>query len=225
MTIHALQSQSGVLPPHTGADPPITALIRPAHVGDVTAIIDLHRRAFADTFGGAFGRNGIERGTQALACAWQRQGAAAVRGMLVAEQDDQLIGTITLRTWEMTSDDAGIAELAFQEVLGMWGSTRSLFALSILDHRIDHHEGFVSDVAVLESYRRNGVARRMVARAEEEARARRKRFLGLYVSSHNTSARNLYLSLGFVEAHTRRSLLAWLFFRQGTWYYMRKSLL
>jgi ribosomal protein S18 acetylase RimI-like enzyme len=214
-----------MMPPRAAAAPAIAAVIRPARLSDITAIVDLHSRAFADTFGGAFGRSGVERGAQALAAAWRRQGAASMRGMLVAEQDGQLIATTTLRTWEMGGDDAGAAELAFQEVLGVWGATRSLFALSLLDHRIAHHEGFLADVAVLEPYRRSGVARSLIARAEEEARARRKRFLGLYVSSRNTSARNLYQSLGFVDAHTRRSLLAWLFFGQGTWHYMRKSLL
>jgi ribosomal protein S18 acetylase RimI-like enzyme len=187
--------------------------------------VDLHSRAFADTFGGAFGRGRVERGAQALAAAWRRQGAASMRGMLVAEHDGRLIGTTTLRTWEMGGDDAGAAELAFQEVLGVWGAARSLFALSLLDHRIAHHEGFLADVAVLDAYRRRGVARALLARAEEEARARRKRFLGLYVSAGNAGARALYRSLGFEVARTRRSLFAWLMFGQGRWHYMRKSLL
>ncbi len=199
-------------------------LIRPARLGDIAAIIDLHSRAFADTFGGAFGRGGIERGTQAIAAAWRRQGAVAMRGMLVAERDGQMIGTTTLRTWEMVCDDADSAELAFQEILGVWGAARSLFALSLLNHHIDHHEGFLADVAVLEAYRHSGVAHSLIARAEEDARARRKRFLGLYVSARNTCARSLYQSLGFTDARIRRSPLAWLFFGQGTWHYMRKSL-
>jgi ribosomal protein S18 acetylase RimI-like enzyme len=225
MTTHAIQSQPGMLSPQATAAPAIAAVIRPARLGDIAAIVDLHSHAFADTFGGAFGRGGIERGARALAAAWRRQGAASMRGMLVAEQDGRLIGTTTLRTWEMGGDDAGAAELAFQEVLGVWGTARSLFALSLLDHRIEHHEGFLADVAVLEPYRRSGVARSLIARAEEEARARRKRFLGLYVSARNARARSLYQSLGFVDAHIRHSLFAWLFFGQGTWHYMRKSLL
>jgi ribosomal protein S18 acetylase RimI-like enzyme len=148
-----------------------------------------------------------------------------MRGMLVAEYDGRLIGTTTLRTWEMGGDDTGAAELAFQEVLGIWGAARSLFALSLLDHRIAHHEGFLADVAVVDAYRRRGVARLLLARAEEEARARRKRFLGLYVSAGNSGARSLYHSLGFEIAHSRRSLFAWMMFGQGTWHYMRKSLL
>jgi len=225
MTTHALQSPHSLAASVAPAGPAIAAEIRPARLDDIAAIVDLHSRAFADTFGGAFGRGHIDLGTKALATAWRSQGPASMRGMLVAEHDGLLIGTITLRTWEMGGYDTGAAEMAFQEVLGVWGATRSLFALSLLDHQIAHHEGFLADVAVLEPYRRSGVARSMLARAEEEARARHKRFLGLYVSSGNSGARGLYRSLGFVDAHTRRSLFAWMLFGQGTWHYMRKSLL
>jgi ribosomal protein S18 acetylase RimI-like enzyme len=224
MTTHALHSQNDLAQSreHAALDP--APLIRMARLDDIGAIVALHSDAFADTFGGAFGRGRIQRGAAALAATWRRQGAVALRGMLVAEHEGRLIGTTTLRTWEMGGDDAGAAELSFQEELGLWGAARSLFALSLLDHRIEHHEGFLADVAVLAAYRRSGVARSMLARAEEEARARRKRFLGLYVSANNTGALHLYRSLGFATVHTRRSLFAWLFFGQGTWYYLRKSL-
>ncbi|EFO81997.1 GCN5-related N-acetyltransferase [Oscillochloris trichoides DG-6] len=224
MTSHALVRNSNLLAAPL-AGPTIALRIRPAYLDDVPAILALHRTAFADTFGGAFGHAQMDRGVQALATTWQRQGDAAMRGMLVAEHEGHLIGTTTMRTCEMGNYDAAIAEAVFQEVLGSWGAMRSMFALSLLDHQIDHHEGFLTDVAVVEGYRRSGVARSLLIRAEEEARARHKRFLGLYVSARNTSAINLYHQLGFVHATTRHSFFAWLFFGQGTWYYMRKSLL
>ncbi|NTW04414.1 MAG: GNAT family N-acetyltransferase [Oscillochloris sp.] len=219
-----MSSPQGRVPVREVTGSTIAALIRPACLDDVDAIVELHSQAFADTFGGAFGRSRIGVGAQALATAWRRQGPSSMRGMLVAEYRGCLIGTTTLRTWEMGGDDTTAAEMAFHEVLGAWGATRSIFALSLLDHRIAHHEGFLADVAVVESYRRSGVARSLLVRAEEEARARYKRFLGLYVSAHNTGARSLYQHLGFVTTRTRRSLLAWLFFGQGTWHYMRKNL-
>ena len=76
------------------------------------------------------------------------------------------------------SDDTGAAELAFQQVLGLWGATRSIFALSLLDHQIDRAEGYITDVAVLSPYRRRGVAQALLARAEEEARVRRSLLAG-----------------------------------------------
>lgn len=201
-----------------------TPLIRPARLDDVRAILALHREAFADKFGGAFGPGRADRGVAALAAAWQRQGIAGLRGMLVAEQGGAIIGTASLRTWEMSANDGGAAEIAFHEELGLWGATRSLFALSLLDHPIDRNEGFISDVAVLPEHRRGGVAQALLAQIERDALARSKRFLGLYVSARNEGARALYRRIGFYDVRVRRSFLARLFFGQGRWVYMRKDL-
>src|SRR5919197_581829 len=89
---------------------PLTIDIRPARMDDVYPILGLHREAFADKFGAAFGASGAARGIEAMAEAWRRQGANALRGMLVAVADGQVIGTITLRTWEMGSDNSGAAQ-------------------------------------------------------------------------------------------------------------------
>jgi ribosomal protein S18 acetylase RimI-like enzyme len=198
--------------------------IRTARMADIDSTIVLHREAFADKFGGAFGADNIERGMHALAATWRRQGPAALRGMLVVEHNGQIIGTATLRTAEMSNDDGGAAEIVFHQMLGMWGAARSLFALSLIDHRIGREEGFITDVAVLLPYRRQGVARALLARAEEEARAKQKRYLGLYVSAANEGARRLYQSIGFVDVRVRRSWLAQLLFGQRRWIYMRKDL-
>lgn len=192
---------------------------------DIYPILALHGEAFADKFGAAFGANGMARGVEAMAEAWRRQGLPALRGMFVAEADEQIVGTITLRTWEMGGDNTGAAELAFHQVLGVWGALRSIFALSLLDHQIDRAEGYITDVAVLSEYRRRGVAQAMLARAEEEARIRRKRYVALYVSAKNTGAIALYRQFGFTQRRVRRSLLAGWMLRQHAWLFMRKELL
>ncbi|GAB4434790.1 MAG: GNAT family N-acetyltransferase [Chloroflexi bacterium OHK40] len=212
-------------PAARAARPTIPVTVRAARLDDIGPILALHREAFADKFGGAFGAQGAERGASALAAAWRRQGPSALRGMLVADYEGQVVGTTTVRTWEMSGDDSGAAELAFHEVLGLWGAARSLFALSLLDHRIERGEAFITDVAVLEPFRRGGVARALLDRAEQEARLRARRFLGLYVSARNDAARRLYHAVGFHDVRVRRSLLAWMIFGQGRWIYMRKDLL
>jgi len=203
---------------------PLTIDIRPARMEDIYPILALHHEAFADKFGAAFGAYGATRGIEAMAEAWRRQGASALRGMLVATADNQVIGTITLRTWEMAGDNTGAAELAFHQVLGTWGALRSIFALSLLDHPIARDEGYITDVAVLSQYRRRGVAQALLARAEEEARIRRKRYLGLYVSASNRGAYELYRRCGFAARRVRRSLLAGWVLRQRSWIFMRKDL-
>ncbi len=204
--------------------PPLQIDIRAAQMSDIYPILSLHREAFADKFGAAFGAQGMARGVEAMAEAWRRQGVGALRGMLVAEADSQVVGTITLRTWEMGGDNTGAAEMAFHQVLGAWGALRSIFALSLLDHQIDRAEGYITDVAVLSPFRRRGIARALLARAEEEARIRRKRYLGLYVSASNHGAYDLYRRCGFVARRVRRSLLAGWVLGQRSWVFMRKDL-
>ncbi len=198
--------------------------IRPARMTDIYPILGLHRESFADKFGAAFGRGGTARGLEAMAEAWRRQGPSALRGMLVAIINDQVVGTISLRTWEMAGEPSGAAEMAFHSVLGTWGAMRSIFTLSLLDHTIERSEGYVTDVAVLGSYRRRGIARALLARAEEEARIRAKRFLGLYVSAANKGAHTLYEQTGFIDWRMRRSFLAGVILHQSAWNYMRKEL-
>ncbi|NCC35471.1 MAG: GNAT family N-acetyltransferase [Chloroflexia bacterium] len=213
-----LQAPTRVMPVLDGVT------VRPARMPDVGAILGLHREAFADKFGGAFGVDATERGAAALAATWEHQGAVAMRGMFVAEYQGQIVGTTTIRTWEMISDQDASVEVVFHEELGFWRTIRSLFVLSLLDHQIGRREGFITDVAVLPAYRRSGIAQMLLARAEQEALLRGKHHLGLYVSQRNEAARALYQRLGFYQHRSRRSLLTWFFFGQGHWLYLRKNL-
>ena len=198
--------------------------IRQAHLADIETIVELHREAFADKFGGAFGRQGTHRGAEALALAWQQQGSRALRGMFVAEHEGAVVATTSLHTQEMGVDSSGAAERAFQQVLGFWGATRSLIALSLIDHRVTRDEAFITDVAVVPAYRRRGLARALLAHVEQEALRARKHYLGLYVSANNRAACELYRQLGFVEVRQRRSWLAQFLFKQRLWLYLQKPI-
>ena len=92
----------------------------------------LHREAFSDKFGAAFGMRRSDLGVEAMAEAWRRQGALALRGMLVAVLDQQIVGTISMRTADSVGDNDGSAEQAFYQVLGHWRALRSIMVLSLI---------------------------------------------------------------------------------------------
>lgn len=60
----------------------------------------------------------------------------------------------------------------------------------------------IANVAVHPDYRRQGIARRLMEAALEQARHRGGRWLALQVESDNQGAIDLYRSLGFVEQET-----------------------
>ncbi len=142
----------------------------------------------------------------------------------MAEWEGQVIGTTMLRTAEMDNDFSATTRMAFQQILGPWGATRSIFALSLLSHQIDRQEGFITDVAVVKRFRRYGVATSLMEYAEQYAREQHKRYLGLYVSRLNQGAQHLYTRAGFHTVRVRRSLLTQLIFGHRAWLYMRKEL-
>lgn len=205
--------------------PAETLAIRAARMEDIYPILALHSEAFSDKFSAAFGgARGHARGVEAMAEAWRRQGLPALRGMFVAVLEQRVVGTISLRTWDMPHEGSAAAELAFHYVLGMWGALRSMFTLSLLDHQIGRGEGYITDVAVLHAYQRRGIARALLMHAEDDARRRQRQYLGLYVSATNAPAIALYRSCGFADASVRNSWVAGWILRQRSWIYMRKEL-
>lgn len=65
-------------------------------------------------------------------------------------------------------------------------------------------QGFVAYMAVEPSHRRDGIASRLLAAAEDEARRRGLPYMGLMVTEENAAARALYERAGYL---TERRLL------------------
>ena len=202
----------------------LALMIRPAIMDDLVPMLQLQALAFADKFSSAFGKRGIQRGVAALHQSHQMQGPSSLQGMYVMLAGGEIVGTITLRTVEMRPDDVGLVEQAFLRELGAWGAFRAVHALSQIDHRIGRDEGFISDVAVAEHYRRRGIAQAMMRHSMTLARELGKKRLGLYVSASNHSARALYRNLGFSEGQVRRSWWNALFLGERRWIYMSYNL-
>ena len=67
-------------------------------------------------------------------------------------------------------------------------------------------EGFVYDIEVREQFRGQGYGRATMLAGIEKARELGAETVGLHVFGHNTPARALYRSLGFVETNVSMSL-------------------
>src|SRR5688572_11703940 len=103
--------------------------IRPALMEDLEAMLDLHVVAFNDKFRATFGVKHIEHGRAAMVRAHQLQGMQSLAGMYVARLDGEVVGTITLRTWDMHVDDPMATERAFYQTLGFWRTVRALYTM------------------------------------------------------------------------------------------------
>ena len=86
-----------------------------------------------------------------------------------------------------------VAESSSGEVLGYAG------VLVVLD------EGFITNVAVRPTYRRQGIARELLAVFNRFAEGKQLAFLTLEVRVSNTPAIALYQSMGFEEAGRRKN--------------------
>lgn len=64
-------------------------------------------------------------------------------------------------------------------------------------------EGYINNVAVLQSYRRRGLARHLLSMLEKDAAELTLSFLTLEVRESNIAARNLYSSLGYIPVGLR----------------------
>ncbi len=89
--------------------------------------------------------------------------------VLVAVDDEQVVGFITIHT-RMISDDASDGDMEF---------------------------GFISDLCVRDGYRDQGLGRQLLRRAESCAVDNQVKLLRIGVLTENTRAAGLYQSLGF----------------------------
>ena len=62
-------------------------------------------------------------------------------------------------------------------------------------------EGWIYNVTVLPSYRRRGIAKKLLRHAEDYARKQGFSAIGLCVGTHNQNARRLYGSLNYQESN------------------------
>jgi ribosomal protein S18 acetylase RimI-like enzyme len=139
-------------------------------------------------------------------------------------------------TSELAASVGVRTEASREDVLarGLWkaltrnlGFLRAVWATTLLSYprySSKPSEAYVERLVVSPSFRRQGMARRLLCAAEDLARDRGKEAIGLHVTADNLSALRLYESEGYREISRQRSLITSYFLNIREWLYLKKEL-
>ncbi len=145
-------------------------------------------------------------------------------GILVAERDGRIVGTVVLEPiYYTTRETRNFENLAVRE-LGMPRMLFSSFMLWLLGHTPDPGEAHISDLGVIPDYQGQGVGSLLLDHAETWARERGRDSLTLWVAGGNARAIHVYQKAGLKIDHSRTSLMTLLTLGIRQWHFMVKPL-
>jgi ribosomal protein S18 acetylase RimI-like enzyme len=200
--------------------------IRFAAPDDDPAIAALVVEGFLDKFRPVFGGR-MDRSLKVMEKWVSLEHASGGVTSLVVEgySAGELAASVGVRT-APSRDDVLARGLwkAFTRNLGM---TRAVWASTLLSYPRHSHtssEAYVERLVVSPAFRRQGMARRLLAAAEDFARDAGKQTVGLHVSGNNLSALRLYEAEGYAETSRQRSLFTAYFLGTRDWLYLKKEL-
>ena len=213
-----------------------TLPIRLAEPGDDPAIAVLVVEGFLDQFVPVFG-NSREISNRIMEKWVELEHASGGVSSLVVESDagpragsragssTEVIASVGVRMEE--SDETVLAR-------GLWGNLRrnlgvlrafwATMLLSYPRYTPKTSEAYVERLVVTREYRKRGVARRLLHRAEELGRDAGKRTVGLHVSGNNEPAIQLYKDEGYEEVSRQSSIMTGYFLGIKEWLYLNKRL-
>jgi ribosomal protein S18 acetylase RimI-like enzyme len=145
-------------------------------------------------------------------------------GVIVAERDGRIIGTLIVQPAFYTAQESRMIENLTVRELGMPRALMSAFKLSLFSHTPATDEAYIGDVGVVADCRGEGIGQRLMAYAETWAREHHRSRMTLWVAATNPGAVHVYEKAGLTTIHTRSSLLLKLIFGIRHWYFMEKRL-
>ena len=136
-------------------------------------------------------------------------------------------GVTSLVVRTAPSRDDVLARCLWRALTRNLGLARAVWATTLLSYpRYSHtsSEAYVERLVVSPAFRRQGMARRLLAAAENFARDASKETVGLHVSGNNLPALRLYEAEGYVETSRQRSFFTAYFLSTRNWLYLKKKL-
>jgi len=200
--------------------------VRFAEPEDDPAIAALVVEGFLDKFRPVFGRR-MDRSLKVMERWVSLEHASGGVTSLVVEGNEtsEIAGSVGIRT-EASREDV-LARGLWNSLTRNLGFMRAVWATTLLSYpkySSEASEAYVERLVVSPSFRRQGMARRLLSAAEDLARDRGKKTVGLHVTGDNLRALRLYEAEGYKEVARQRSLMTSYFLDIREWLYLRKVL-
>jgi ribosomal protein S18 acetylase RimI-like enzyme len=200
--------------------------VRLAGPDEDPAIAALVVEGFVDKFRSVYGRR-MDRSVRIME-KWIRLEHASggvtslvIEGYAAAE----IAGSIGVRTADSREDV--LARGLWRIFTRNLGFPRAVWATTLLSYprySSTSSEAYIERLVVAPDFRRQGMARRLIAAAENFARDAGKKTVGLHVSGNNLPALLLYENEGYEEISRQHSYLTGYFLNIKDWLYLRKEL-
>jgi len=200
--------------------------VRLATAEDDPAISALVVDGFLDKFRPIFGSR-VDRALRIMERWVVLEHASGGVTSLVTEgySSSEIAGSVGVRTSPSREDV--LARGLWRVLNRNLGLPRTLWATTLLSYprySYDASEAYVERLVVSPAFRRQGIARLLLAAAEDLARESGKETVGLHVSGNNLTARRLYEAEGYKEVGRQRSLLTSYLLDIREWLYLKKEL-
>jgi ribosomal protein S18 acetylase RimI-like enzyme len=200
--------------------------VRLARPDDDQAIATLVVEGFLDQFRHVFGRR-MDRSVKIME-KWisLEHVSGGVRSLVVeGYADGEIAGSVGVRT--AASREDVLARGLWKALASNLGIPRAVWATTLLSYPTYSSvasEAYIERLVISPSFRRQGMARRLLSAAEDLARDADKKSVGLHVTGSNLGALRLYEAEGYTEVSRQRSFIASWFMDIREWLYLKKEL-
>ena len=200
--------------------------VRFAEPEDDPAIAALVVEGFLDQFRPVFGSR-MDRALKVMERWVALEHASGGVTSLVVEgyATSEIAASVGIRT-EASREDV-LARGLWRALTRNLGFPRAVWATTLLSYprySSQTSEAYIERLVVSPSFRRQGMARRLLSAAEDLARDRGNTTVGLHVTGDNLGALRLYESEGYKEISRQRSLITAYFLNIREWLYLKKVL-
>jgi ribosomal protein S18 acetylase RimI-like enzyme len=200
--------------------------VRHSEPDDDPAIAALVVEGFLDKFRPVFGGR-MDRSLKVMETWISLEHASGGVTSLVVEgyATSEVAGSIGVRTGAAREDV--LARGLWNSLTRNLGFPRAVWATTLLSfprYTSVPSEAYVERLVISPSFRRQGMARRLLLAAEDLARDAGKETIGLHVTGANLRALRLYEDEGYVEVARQRSLITAYFLDIREWLYLKKEL-